>query len=140
GGAAKGKAAGPTAPAEPLPKLDTSALFALTDMGPGDTYHGKPGGLYPGGSNARPLAHEKTGLALAKQIQPLDKEGRPAADGKIVLLTIGFSNTNQCSQGFIETARDDATVNPHVVIVNGAQGGRSAFMIKDADDGSLGTA
>src|SRR5205814_3384139 len=134
---AKAKAA---ATAEPLPKLDTSALVALTDMGPSDVYHGKPGGLYPGVTNTRPAGHEKAGLALAQQVQPLDKDGKPAADGKIALCTIGFSNTSQCSQGFIEVARGDSGVNPQVVIVNGAQGGRSAFMIKNANDGSLGSA
>ena len=140
-GASKAKAAAKTAaPADPLPKLDTSALVALTDMGPSDEYHGKKGGLYPGGTSLRPAAHEKAGLELARQIRPLDKDGKPAADGKIVLCTIGFSNTSQCSQGFIEAARGDDAMNPRVVIVNGAQGGRSAFMIKDANDGSLGTA
>jgi hypothetical protein len=138
-GAAKAKAAS-NAPVEPLPKLDTSALVALTDMGPSDEYHGKQGGLYPGASNARPAAHEHAGLELARQIRPLDQDGKPAADGKIVLCTIGFSNTSQCSQGFIEAARGDRELNPQVVLVNGAQGGRSAFMIKNADDGSLGTA
>jgi hypothetical protein len=145
GGAAAGPAqakskAKAAAPAEPLPKLDTSALVALTDMQPGHAYHGKTGGLYPGASNTRPASHETAGLSLAKQVQPLDKDGKAAADGKIVLCTIGFSNTSQCSQGFIEAARSDTAVNPQVVIVNGAQGGRSAFMIKDANDGSLGTA
>src|SRR5262245_4832440 len=112
---AKAKAA---APAEPLPKFDTSALVALTDMGLGETYHGKSGGLYPDVTNVRLAAHEKAGLALAQQVQPLDKNGKPAADGKIVLCTIGFSNTSQCSQGFIEAARGDNSVNPQVVIVN----------------------
>jgi len=143
-GAAKGDAAkarsAAKAPADPLPKLDTSALVALTDMGPSDAYHGKVGGLYPGASNTRPATHEEAGLELARQIRPLDKDGKPAVDGKIVLCTIGFSNTSQCSQGFIEAAGGDDAINPHVVIVNGAQGGRSAFMIKNADDGSLGTA
>ena len=143
-GVAKGAAAksntAAKAPAEPLPKLDTSALVALTDMGPSDEYHGKQGGLYPDSSNTRPAAHEKSGLELARQIRPLDKDGKPAADGKIVLCTIGFSNTSQCSQGFIEVARGDTAINPQVVLVNGAQGGRSAFMIKNANDGSLGTA
>src|SRR5262245_32685207 len=134
---AKAKAA---APAEPLPKQDTSKLVALSDMGPGDSYHGKSGGLYPGVTNVRPAAHEKAGLALAQQVQPLNKDGKPAADGKIVLCTIGFSNTSQCSQGFIESARGDNAVNPNIVIVNGAQGGRSAFMIKDANDGAIGSA
>ena len=77
---------------------------------------------------------------LARQIQPLDKEGKPAAAGQIVLCTFGFSNTSQCSQGFIEAARGDLDRNPQVVIVNGAQGGRSAFMIKDDKDGNIGTA
>jgi hypothetical protein len=139
--AAKAKAAAKAAPpAEPLPKLDTSALVALTDMRPDETYHGKQGGLYAGGSKMRPASHTQAGLALARQIRPLDSGGKPAADGKIVLCTIGFSNTSQCSQGFIEAARADATLNSQVVIVNGAQGGRSAFMIKDAEDGTIGTA
>ena len=128
--AAKAKGAAKTA--EPLPKLDTSALVALSDLGPGDDYHGAKGGLYPGVSNVRPAAHEKAGLELARQIRPLDQDGKPAADGKIVLCTIGFSNTSQCSQGFIEAARGDKQINSQVVIVNGAQGGRSAFMIKNA--------
>src|SRR5438105_832269 len=68
------------------------------------------------------------------------KDGAPVADGKIVLCTIGFSNTSQCSQGFIEAAHGDPAVNPDIVIVNGAQGGRSAFMMKDANDGTIGTA
>jgi hypothetical protein len=141
-GAAKGEAAKVAAKAlaEPLPKLDTSALVALTDIGPRDEYHGQQGGLYPNVTNTRPAAHEKAGLELSRQIRPLDKDGKPAADGKIVLCTIGFSNTSQCSQGFIEAARGDSAIHPQVVIVNGAQGGRSAFMIKNADDGSLGTA
>ncbi len=126
--------------AKPLPKLDTSALVALTDMGKGDEYHGSQGGLYPDASNVRPESHEQAGLALAQQIQPLDEDGKPAADGKIVVLTIGFSNTSQCSLGFIELARDDKEINPQVVIVNGAQGGRSAFMVKNPEDGSLGSA
>src|SRR5438105_7454696 len=101
--------------------------MALADMGPSDEYHGYKGGLYPNVTNTRPAAHEQAGLLLGRQVQPLDSDGKPAADGKIVLLTIGFSNTSQCSQGLIEVARDDRDLNPHVVIVNGAQGGRSAF-------------
>jgi len=55
-----------------------------------------------------------------------------------VLRTLGFSNTSQCSQGFIDAARADRTVAPNVVVVNGAQGGRSAFMIQNPEDGSIG--
>src|SRR5438874_1796457 len=56
-----GAAAKAAPPTETLSKLDTSALVALTDMGPRETYHGKSGGLYPDASNTRPAAHEKAG-------------------------------------------------------------------------------
>jgi len=130
----------PAAAADPLSKQDTSALVALTDMGPGDEYHGAKGGLYPGVSNMRPVAHEQAGLKLAQQIRPLDQAGKPAANGKIGLISIGFSNTVQCFEGFMDVARRDRSINPHVILANCAQGGRSAFMIKNAEDGTIGTA
>src|SRR5262249_52426167 len=76
------------------PKVDLSELKPLTEMGKGE-YKGSPGGLYPDGVNERPAAHEKAGLALAQQVQPLDEDGKPAKDGKIVLLSVGMSNTTQ---------------------------------------------
>jgi len=136
-----GGVARPTAPpADLLPKQDTSALIALTDMGPNDAYHGAKGGLYPEASNVRPAAHEQSGLQLARQVQPLDAAGKPGTNGKIGLISIGFSNTVQCFQGFMEVARGDDAINPRVVLANCAQGGRSAFMIKNANDGTIGTA
>jgi len=42
----------------------------LNDLGAG-LYMGKQGGLYPNGSNLRPLAHENAGLQIAKSITPL---------------------------------------------------------------------
>jgi hypothetical protein len=117
---------------------DTSALKPLTDMGK-EKYKGFVGGLYPDGSNRRPTAHEAAGLARAKKVQPLDKDGKPSADGKIVLLAIGFSNTVQAFNGFIEVADDDKEINPHLVIVNGAMGGMSANRIQNPDDGGPGT-
>jgi hypothetical protein len=83
--------------------------------------------------------HEAAGLALAGQIRPLDGQGMSADDGKIVLLGIGFSNTVQAFNGFQEAARADPRVNPQLVLVNGAVGGRSAAMIQNPDDQKLGT-
>jgi hypothetical protein len=51
------------------------------------------GGLYPGGSNLRPPAHEAAGLAQAAQVGPLDANGIPADNGKIGITSIGMSNT-----------------------------------------------
>lgn len=119
-------------------KADTSHLRPLTDMGQGE-YHGFKGGLYPNGKNERPSQHESAGANLARQLQPLDREGKPSADGKIVLLGIGFSNTVQSFEGFIKVAQGDKGLNPKVVLVNGAVGGRSANMIQNPDDQGKGT-
>jgi hypothetical protein len=121
-------------------KQDTSKLKPLTDMGKDDDYYGFKGGLYPDVANQRPANHEKLGLELARRIQPLDAAGKPAADGKIVLLGVGFSNTLQCLNGFIDVASADGGLNPKLAIVNGAQGGRSAFMIQNPDDKGVGEA
>jgi hypothetical protein len=128
----QGKAA--AQPAADFKFPDTSGLVPLTDLGTGK-YQGFEGGLYPDGSNTRPASHEAAGLALARQIQPLDAEGKPAPDGKIVLLGIGFSNTVQAFNGFMQVARKDSSLNPRVVLVNGAVGGMAAQMVEQAETG-----
>ncbi len=130
------KAPSPERAAE-LRLKDTSSLVPLTDLGT-DQYQGFEGGLYPDGKNTRPASHEAIGKQLAAQVQPLDASGQPSSDGKIGLVTIGFSNTQQCSLGFIAAAAHDKDINPQVVVVNGAQGGRSAFMIQNPKDGAVG--
>jgi hypothetical protein len=127
--------AGPNANQQPPPKVDMSAVKPLSDMAKGQTYHGFEGGLYPGGENARPADHESAGLTLAQQVQPLDRDGRPSTEGKIVLLAIGMSNTNQAFQGFKRVARGDNEINPQLVLVNGAQGGMTAKLISNAEGG-----
>jgi hypothetical protein len=126
------------APAKEAPKVDTSGLKPLTDIGK-DMYKGFPGGLYPGGANERPARHEAAGVALAKQVQPLDADGKPSTNGKIVLLGIGFSNTVQSFDGFMKVAQGDRDLNPKVVLVNGAVGGMSANMIQNPEDQGRGT-
>lgn len=86
-----------------------------------------PGGLYPDGRNERPPAHEAAGQAIAAAVTPLDAEGSPdPANGKIVLISVGMSNTSSEFNTFIQMLHGDTAVNPQVVIVNGAQGGRTA--------------
>ena len=62
----------------------------------------------------------------AKMIRPLDAEGKPSDDGKIVLISVGMSNTTQEFSTFVRLANDDAEKSPKVVIVDGAQGGQTA--------------
>ncbi len=112
----------------------------LTDLG-SDVYirmdgqnTGETGGLYPEGANVRPPAHEAAGLAQAAQIMPLDVEGNPdPTNGKIVLISIGMSNASSEFNNFISLANDDPDLNPQVMIVNGAQGGRVSDWWIEAD-------
>jgi hypothetical protein len=124
---------GPNPIRQPPPKVDLSGVKPLTDMGKDEEYKGFKGGLYPGGSNERPAPHEAAGVALARAVQPLDKDGKPSADGKVVLLAVGMSNTNQAFAGFMRVARADREINPRVVLVNGAQGGMTASLIQNPD-------
>ncbi len=115
------------------PPRDSVGLTPLTELG-SETYQTDEGGLYPGGGNQPPEAHLQAGLARAERIAPLGPDGKPAPDGKIVLLSIGMSNTTQEFQAFMEAARGDAELNPAVVLVDGAQGGQAADVTADPAD------
>jgi hypothetical protein len=124
-------------PGERITK-DTSHLKPLTELGT-SKYHGYEGGLYPGGKNVRPAEHEKAGLRLAGEVVPRDADGKPRSDGKIVLLSVGMSNTSQISNGFERHLKNATGINPRLVFVNGAQGSMTAQAIQDPDDKGRGT-
>ncbi|MEY4941373.1 MAG: hypothetical protein RIQ93_3108 [Verrucomicrobiota bacterium] len=128
----QGAAARNEAYAKQNPPRASTGLIPLSDLGPG-VYHHESGGLYPGGGNTPPPLHAKAGLELARCVVPLDQEGRPDPRGKIVLLTCGMSNTTQESQAFIRLAAADPSLNPRVVIIDGAQGAQSAGVTAQAD-------
>lgn len=109
------------------PARESTGLVALPDLGKG-TYQGEQGGLYPGGENLPPASHLKAGLALARRIVPLDAEGRASATGKIVLISVGMSNTTMKFQAFQKLAAGDAGLNPRLVLVDGAQGGQVVWV------------
>lgn len=100
----------------------------LTDLGKA-TYRGNEGGLYPGGQNVPPSDHFKSGLRLSTAIEPRDATGKKAEIGKIVLLSIGMSNTTLEFQAFQKLAAADREINPTLVIVDGAVGRQSADVI-----------
>jgi hypothetical protein len=107
-------------------------LTALTDLGD-STYRGYRGGLYPDGENVRPPAHETGGIVLARDVVPRDAAGAvdPVA-GRIVLLSIGMSNTTQEFSAFRTLAAQDPLRNSRVNVVDGAQGGQTAKIISDS--------
>ena len=112
------------------PARESTGLIPLPDLGHG-TYQGEEGGLYPGGGNVPPRAHLDAGLKLAKEIVPLNAEGEPAADGRIVMCTIGMSNTTQESRSFLKIASGDSSLNPKLTVVDCAQGSQTASKIQD---------
>ena len=92
------------------------------------------GGLYPDGSNTRPPEHEAAGLAMAGQITPLDVKGAPnESDGKIVMISVGMSNTQQEFQAFMDMVNADSDINPKLFIVSGALGGQTADRWVDSE-------
>ncbi|MDQ3101009.1 MAG: hypothetical protein M3R08_06455, partial [Bacteroidota bacterium] len=112
----------------------STGMIPINDLGTG-TYLGMMGGLYPNGSNFRPEDHLQAGLQFAQQVQPLDANGEPdPVNGKVVLITIGMSNTTQESQAFIPLAMAHPGIDPQLVIVNGAQGGQTTAILSTPSD------
>jgi hypothetical protein len=100
------------------PPRSSVGLIPLVDLGTG-TYKGEQGGLYPGGSNAAPKAHVDAGLQQARRVVPRDADGNPSPNGKIVFLSIGFSNPNMEFPVFIRRAEQEPDLNPRLAIFNG---------------------
>ncbi len=90
------------------------------------------GGLYPGGSNVPPTAHQSAALAQANAIVPLDASGNPdATNGKIVMISIGMSNANYEFYTFMTHVIPDTTVNPQLLLINGALPGQTSDVWAD---------
>lgn len=110
----------------------TSVGFTpLMDLGTG-TYKGMSGGLYPSGAKSPPAEYLANGVEAANAVQPLNGEGLPhATRGKIVLLSIGMSNTKLEYEAFRSLAQKDPERDPSVRVINGAQGGQDAPKLLD---------
>jgi hypothetical protein len=114
-------------------------LKPLTEMSADDKYKGEDGGLYGGGKNEPPEAHRAVAMAETQRITPLDEAGKPVKDGKIVLLSVGMSNTAGEFMTFKELADRDPDKSPQVIVVNGAVGGAGAQSWARGPDGPWAT-
>ena len=111
----------------------SKGFVPLTDLGVG-FYQGAQGGLYAGGVNVRPPAHDAAGVSIAQSIVPLDTLGNPdPANGRIVLISIGMSNCTQEFSSFVPKAVADPARNPSVLVIDCALGGQSADRIRNPD-------
>jgi hypothetical protein len=103
-------------------------MTPLVDLGT-RTYKGMQGGLYPNGSNVPPPDYASRGLDAASRIRPRDANGVGSPTGRIVLLSIGMSNTALEFNGLRALERQGGAVNPQVLLVNGAEPAQDAEAI-----------
>jgi len=111
----------------------TTPLVPITDLGTG-TYLGAEGGLYPSGSNVMPASHDTDGVNLAAAVQPLDSNGNPDPNGKYGLLSLGLSVTFENYFYLQQAAMADASLNSHLVLVNGANPNLTAARYANPND------
>ena len=116
-------APGPGRNQEPPPPPPQN-LVPLTELS--GKYQGQDGGLYGGGKNAPSGELADRAKQAVAQVRPLDAEGKPAADGKIVMVSLGMSNTTMEFSTFKSAADNDGQKASNLVIVDCAQGGKTA--------------
>jgi hypothetical protein len=104
---------------------ETTGLVPLTEMGEAQ-YKGQTGGLYGRGLNVPPEGHRKAAQVQTALVVPRDGQGNPSPTGKVVLISLGMSNTTQEFSVFKKIADADPNKSPNVAIVDCAQGGQAA--------------
>ncbi|HTF88311.1 MAG TPA: hypothetical protein VK843_07865 [Planctomycetota bacterium] len=101
----------------------------LSDLGFGP-YQGFQGGLYPGASNERPIAHEVAGLRQVAEVLPRSASGSiDMSDGKVGFISIGMSNCMVHFNAFMQSVAADERKSPQLVLANCAQSGKTAQVI-----------
>jgi hypothetical protein len=102
-------------------------LVPFNDLGPAPYAWGYYGGLYEDGSNISPADHLAAGLRRAALIRPLDANGNPSPNGKVVFLGVGPGETARIADAFIEMAASDRRINHEsLVVLNAAHEGFDA--------------
>jgi hypothetical protein len=103
-------------------------LTPFTDLGNREYAYGYFGGLWENGSSTIPADHLAAGLARAATIRPLDADGNPSPDGKIVFLSAGSTEAQQIFGAFSALAANDAHVRQNgLVFANTAASGFDAL-------------
>lgn len=113
---------------------DSIGATPLIDFQPKEYYLGVfSGGLYPNGQNTLPPNHSRRGLSEGNKVVPRNTSGFYDPNGKIVFLSIGFSNVKRymCNNEGAEPCDPGTTFailnhGPHVVLANIARGGQAA--------------
>ncbi|MBI3831652.1 MAG: hypothetical protein HY291_19180 [Planctomycetes bacterium] len=110
---------------EGAPAAKTSTgMKPLTELGT-EQYKSEDGGLYGGGKNDPPEALQAAIKKELGQIVPLDAEGKPSKEGKIVFVSISMSNATMEFSAFKANADKDPDKSPLLTIVDCAQSGQA---------------
>ncbi len=106
----------------------SSGAVPLSDLGTG-LYSGEEGGLYPFGAENPPPVHEAAARASAlDEIKPRNAAGAvDLANGRVVLISVGMSNTTQEFSTFVSRLPAESSDHPQLTVVDGAQGGQDVF-------------
>ncbi|MGQ0816330.1 MAG: hypothetical protein ACT4O1_18025 [Gemmatimonadota bacterium] len=100
------------------------------------SYKGHTGGLYLDGTNTVPSWHAEEGRRRAALVKPVDANGTPTVNGKLVMLSFSMSNGTQefcAASGYTiceawsfmgKTGADGSVNHSTLTIVNGARGGQ----------------
>ena len=103
------------------------SLIPFNDLGPAPYNYGYFGGLYEDGSNTIPADHLAGGLGRAALIRPLDANGHPSPNGKVVFLGVGYGETERIADAFIDMAAEDRRVDHRsLVVLDAARDGYDA--------------
>ncbi len=111
---------------------ETLGYKPLNEMTADEKYLGEEGGLYGDGKNMPPAEHQAAAKKETAHVVHRDREGRPAENGKIVLISISMSNWTQEFSAFKQIADRDPDKSPLVTIVDCAQGGQTMARWADA--------
>jgi hypothetical protein len=64
-------------------------------------------------------------VAIAQAVKPLNSSGSvDEANGNIVWMSVGMSNTTLDTQAFLTLMRTVTDKNPNLVLIDGAEGGQ----------------
>jgi len=116
------------------PARTSTGLVPLTDMSASDRYKGEDGGLYGRGRNEPDAEHQIDINKALAAVVPRAPDGRPSRDGKVVMISVGMSNTSREFGPFIQLASRDPRKSPYVVLVNCARGSRAALQWVEKED------
>ncbi len=108
-----------------LPPAEKTGFKPLNEMSADERYLGQDGGLYGQGMNQPPEKHREAAKRELAKIQPLSTTGQPAADGRIVFISISMSNATQEFSRFKQIADADPVKSAQLTIVDCAQGGQA---------------